>query len=82
MTDYHVSGGSIDLNRPRVTYRVTVGRLSWESSDLAAVYGASCAEHWSSFNTTHSAFTGSDYSKDPVQAAYTAVYSGCFRMLL
>lgn len=33
----------IQLKNPRKTYSVTVGRLSWATTDLAAQYGAKCA---------------------------------------
>lgn len=33
---------SLELMNPRRTYRVTVGKLSWRTGDLAKVYGATC----------------------------------------
>lgn len=33
----------VALKNPRTTYKVTVGRLTWQTSDLANVYGATCS---------------------------------------
>lgn len=36
------TSGTIHLKNPRVSFRITVGRLSWQSSDLTPAYAASC----------------------------------------
>lgn len=33
----------MSIKNPRFKYTITVGRLSWETSDLAEIYGATCA---------------------------------------
>lgn len=43
MDEVNITTWVMYLKNPRFKYSVTVGRLSWETSDLAAVYGATCS---------------------------------------
>lgn len=39
-----ITNGTLSLKNFQITYRVTVGRLSWTTEDFSTVYGSTCAQ--------------------------------------
>lgn len=73
---------TLELMNPRRTYRVTVGRLSWQSEDLAQVYDATCASdtncnglYFPLSNVNQHVIVGDSYLPTPHSIVYPTEYA-------